>query len=77
MTTTTTRKAAAKAAAKPEPRPDPLPLLQAWADARDHIRIIDAQTGADASLPARDAERLQEDRAALVAAQEAVEKALA
>lgn len=74
-----TKKAAAKAASKPEPKPtvDVAACCADWADARDHIRVIDAQTGPDAPLPAREAERLATERASHVAAQEAAEAALA
>jgi hypothetical protein len=72
----TAAKVASRPAAEPEPR-DVLPHLQAWADARDHIRAIDAQTGADSSLAARDRERLTAERAGYVEAQTAAETALA
>lgn len=78
---TTTKKAAAKAATKPASAPtptkrDPLPLLRTWHRAQQQLDVIDAQTGPDANLPARDVERLQAERARLAAAQADVEKAL-
>lgn len=77
---TTTKKAAAKTASKPtesKAKTDPRPLLQEWHRAQQHIDAIDAQTGANAVLPARDAQRLHADRADHLAAQKVVEDALA
>lgn len=76
---TTTKKTTAKTAAKPAAKPmvDVRALCAAWADAQRHIDTIDAQTGAGASLTARDRERLQVQRAGHVEAQAAAEAALA
>jgi hypothetical protein len=77
------KKAAAKTAPKlPERKPesakkaDPLPHLQAWHDAQCHIDTIDAQTGPGAPLSPRDADRLAEQRAEHVKAQQAAVEAL-
>src|SRR5881394_2727492 len=76
----TTKKTAAKTASKPaEPKRtvDVRAQFAAWHRAQQHIDTIDAQTGPDAVLPARETERLAVERAGHVAAQEAAEAALA
>jgi hypothetical protein len=83
--TTPTKKAAktaAKAASRPADKPEPeardvRPHLQAWHTAQCHIDTIDAQTGPDSNLPAREVDRLAAERASHVEAQAAVETALA